>query len=132
MLSVPYTYAPALAQLAPSAPAQLIDAAQRLKEAGRAVLSAQVGPRASPGLSRHHHNVCHLTSISSLLCIRRISIHVLETASRALLSARVGPWPQMAPSLSQHYPSLCHLPSIFSLYAQDAPSLLPVLTDFSG
>ena len=43
MLSLPYTYAPKLAQLAPSAPAQLIDAAQRLKEAGNAVLNAQVG-----------------------------------------------------------------------------------------
>ena len=42
MLSLPYTYAPQLAQLAPSAPAQLVDAAQRLKEAGSAVLSAQV------------------------------------------------------------------------------------------
>jgi len=42
MLSLPYIYAPKLAQLAPSAPAQLIDAAQRLKEAGSAVLAAQV------------------------------------------------------------------------------------------
>lgn len=42
MLSLPYTHAPKLAQLAPSAPAQLVDAAQRLKEAGSAVLSAQV------------------------------------------------------------------------------------------
>ena len=42
MLSLPYTYAPKLAQLAPSAPAQLVDAAQRLKQAGSEVLSAQV------------------------------------------------------------------------------------------
>ena len=42
VLSLPYTYAPKLAQLAPSAPAQLVDAAQRLKQAGSEVLSAQV------------------------------------------------------------------------------------------
>lgn len=42
LLSLPYTYAPKLAQLAPSAPAQLVDAAQRLKQAGANILAAQV------------------------------------------------------------------------------------------
>ncbi|KAK9905917.1 hypothetical protein WJX75_008898 [Coccomyxa subellipsoidea] len=42
LLSLPYLFAPALAQLAPSAPSHFIDAALRLRTAGAAVLDAQV------------------------------------------------------------------------------------------
>ncbi|CAL8471952.1 g11494 [Coccomyxa elongata] len=41
LLSLPYLFAPRLAQLAPSAPSQFIDAALRLRAAGTAVLEAQ-------------------------------------------------------------------------------------------
>ena len=42
LLSLPYLFAPALAQLAPSAPSHFIDSALRLRAAGTAVLDAQV------------------------------------------------------------------------------------------
>lgn len=42
LLTLPYQYAPALTQLAPSAALQCIEAAQRLRAAGAAVLDAQV------------------------------------------------------------------------------------------
>jgi hypothetical protein len=42
LLTLPYQYAPALTQLAPSASAHCIEAAQRLRAAGAAVLDAQV------------------------------------------------------------------------------------------
>lgn len=43
LLAAPYTYAPRLGQLAPSAPALFAGAALRLRAAGAAVLDAQVG-----------------------------------------------------------------------------------------
>lgn len=51
LLSLPYAYAPSLAQLAPSAPTHFIDAALRLRAAGSAVLDAQVP---APALSLSH------------------------------------------------------------------------------
>jgi hypothetical protein len=43
LLTLPYQYSPLLQQLAPSAAAHFIKAAQRLRAAGAAVLDAQVG-----------------------------------------------------------------------------------------
>ena len=43
LLAAPYLYAPGLAAAAPSAPAQFVGAAQRLRAAGAAVLQEQVG-----------------------------------------------------------------------------------------
>jgi hypothetical protein len=42
LLAAAYVYAPGLAAAAPSAPAQFVDAAQRLRAAGAAVLREQV------------------------------------------------------------------------------------------
>jgi len=45
LLAAPYLYGPGLASAAPSAPAQFVDAAQRLRAAGAAVLREQVRPK---------------------------------------------------------------------------------------